>query len=167
VEKKLFKIGNSVALVIDKPLRATLGIKATTLVRVTTDGQRLIVEPCGERSEEVQRSLNVSEKIRAQAVAWDLLTRYDMSNHRFERLSSGWDARGRLRSHRYKMWVEDVDWATLTDAERRVVRRFEVAHRVLRSGATWEAAIAEALGAEPFDREDPAERAAGSSFTRR
>ena len=43
--KKLTKHGNSLALVIDKPILELLGIDADTPLSVTTDGACLIVSP--------------------------------------------------------------------------------------------------------------------------
>lgn len=78
MEKKLVAIGNSVALFIDKPLRSALGIKATTLVRVMTDGRRLIVEPCGERTREQRRTTAITEQMQARAVIRSMVYNYDV-----------------------------------------------------------------------------------------
>lgn len=43
--KKLTKHGNSLALVIDRPILDLLKIEPETLLEVSTDGQRLIVAP--------------------------------------------------------------------------------------------------------------------------
>ena len=43
--KHLTKHGNSLALVIDKPVLELLGIDAETPLSVTTDGQCLVVSP--------------------------------------------------------------------------------------------------------------------------
>ncbi|MBK7930491.1 MAG: AbrB/MazE/SpoVT family DNA-binding domain-containing protein [Bryobacterales bacterium] len=43
--KKLTKHGNSLALVIDRPILDLLHIDADTPLEITTDGQRLIVAP--------------------------------------------------------------------------------------------------------------------------
>ena len=45
--KKLTKHGNSLALVIDKPVLDLLKIDADTPLEITTDGQTLIVAPAG------------------------------------------------------------------------------------------------------------------------
>lgn len=64
--------------------------------------------------------------------------------------------------HGYQSWVEDKDWDTITEAERRVVRRVEASYWALCKNATWDEAIAAALVAEPFDPEDPSERDVGA-----
>ncbi len=45
MEKKLTKHGNSLALVIDKPVLDLLDIDADTTLSVTTDGRCLIIAP--------------------------------------------------------------------------------------------------------------------------
>lgn len=48
--KTLTKHGNSLALVIDKPILELLKIDADTPLSITTDGKSLIVSPaCGKR----------------------------------------------------------------------------------------------------------------------
>ena len=164
VEKKLVSVGNSVALVLDKPLRETLGIKPTTLVRVMTDGRRLIIEPCGEKPAVVKRAEAISERTQAMRVAWDLLTRFSIPNDRFAQVCSGWGTCRRLKILYYKMWTESVDWEHITAGERSVVRRFEVLHAVLeRTKGKWDEALAEALAKVPFNPDDPAERDAGAN----
>ena len=48
--KKLTKHGNSLALVIDKPVLDLLGFDADTPLRVTTDGANLIISAAGSRA---------------------------------------------------------------------------------------------------------------------
>lgn len=43
--KRLSTVGNSIALVLDKPIRDQLGIGRDTVVALSTDGKCLIVEP--------------------------------------------------------------------------------------------------------------------------
>lgn len=45
MQKKLTKHGNSLALVIDRPILDLLKIDADTALEITTDGQVLIVSP--------------------------------------------------------------------------------------------------------------------------
>lgn len=52
--KKLTKHGNSLALVIDRPILDLLNIGAETTLDLSTDGQRLIVAPA-EPSERRQK----------------------------------------------------------------------------------------------------------------
>ena len=43
--KKLSAIGNSLGLVIDRPILDLLGIAKDTLLEITTDGKALIIRP--------------------------------------------------------------------------------------------------------------------------
>ena len=47
--KKLTKTGNSLALVLDKPLLESLGIDADTPLEISTDGEVLIISPVREK----------------------------------------------------------------------------------------------------------------------
>jgi antitoxin MazE len=48
MRKNLSVIGNSLGLVIEKPILELLNITRETELEVTTDGQRLIIEPVRE-----------------------------------------------------------------------------------------------------------------------
>jgi antitoxin MazE len=45
VKKKLSAVGNSLGLVIEKPILELLNIDRDTELEMTTDGDRLIIEP--------------------------------------------------------------------------------------------------------------------------
>jgi antitoxin MazE len=45
MRKKLSAVGNSFGLVIDKPILELLNIDRETELEITTDGERLIIEP--------------------------------------------------------------------------------------------------------------------------
>jgi antitoxin MazE len=46
--KKLTRLGNSLALLIDKPILDLLKITADTPIEITTDGRRLVVTPLAD-----------------------------------------------------------------------------------------------------------------------
>ena len=50
--KKLTKTGNSLALVLDKPLLQQLGIDEDTDLEISTNGDVLVVTPVRDRSRE-------------------------------------------------------------------------------------------------------------------
>jgi len=50
--KKLTRTGNSLALVIDKPLLETLGIDENTELEISTNGDLLVVTPVRDRARE-------------------------------------------------------------------------------------------------------------------
>ena len=47
--KKLTKTGNSLALVLDRPLLDQVGIDADTTVEVSTDGQVIVISPVRDK----------------------------------------------------------------------------------------------------------------------
>ncbi len=48
MRKKLSAIGNSLGIVIEKPILELLKIDRDTELEMTTDGKRLVLEPVGE-----------------------------------------------------------------------------------------------------------------------
>jgi antitoxin component of MazEF toxin-antitoxin module len=60
--KKLIQHGNSVALVIDKPIMEILNITNETTFELTTDGRNLILSPQNEYTQE-KDIINSLEKI--------------------------------------------------------------------------------------------------------
>lgn len=45
MKKNLTVVGNSLGIIIEKPILDLLGINKETLLEMITDGQRLIIEP--------------------------------------------------------------------------------------------------------------------------
>jgi antitoxin MazE len=56
MRKNLTVIGNSLGLIIEKPILDLLGFSRDTELEITTDGRRLVIEPVGqiERSERIR-----------------------------------------------------------------------------------------------------------------
>ena len=48
MRKKLTRHGNSLALVIDKPVLELLGVDADTMLDISTDGEVLLISPVKE-----------------------------------------------------------------------------------------------------------------------
>jgi antitoxin component of MazEF toxin-antitoxin module len=63
--KKLIKHGNSLALVIDKPILEVLNVSGDTPFEITTDGRNLILSPQSEGNGE-QDIIKSLEKINAK-----------------------------------------------------------------------------------------------------
>ncbi len=59
MQKTLIKHGNSLALVIDKPILDMLQISADTPLEISTNGDQLLVTPCRDKSRQkkIQGSL--------------------------------------------------------------------------------------------------------------
>jgi len=60
--KKLIQHGNSVALVLDKPILELLSVNVDTLFEITTDGKNIILSPQSEINQEID-ILSALEKI--------------------------------------------------------------------------------------------------------
>lgn len=60
MKKKLSAIGNSLGIVIEKPILELLDIDRETELEMTTDGQRLIIEPVRQRR---RRVLDAAKKV--------------------------------------------------------------------------------------------------------
>lgn len=62
--KKLTKHGNSLALIIDRPVLDLLKIEVDTPLEISTDGQVLIITPVAdeERRDKFQRALNSANR---------------------------------------------------------------------------------------------------------
>ena len=60
MQKNLVKHGNSMALVIEKPILELLGADAKTLFDISTDGQALVLTPVpdSKRGEDFQTALD-------------------------------------------------------------------------------------------------------------
>ena len=68
--KKLTKTGNSLALVLDKPLLDRTGIDANTHLEVSTDGQVIVVSPLREKRRTLKLKKLVEEAHREYAGAF-------------------------------------------------------------------------------------------------
>ena len=66
----LIRHGNSLALVIEKPILELLGVDATTLFDITTDGYALILTPVKNtrRESEFQDAVNKANKKHYEAL---------------------------------------------------------------------------------------------------
>ncbi len=56
--KKLSKYGNSLAVLIEKPILELLNITEHTQIRISTDGNRIIIEPLSEQKQTEAVSAN-------------------------------------------------------------------------------------------------------------
>lgn len=63
MNKRLSKYGNSLALVIDKPILELLNIKEDTVLKITTDGTRITISPIVESQSNI---LNISDNKQMQ-----------------------------------------------------------------------------------------------------
>ncbi|MEX0849674.1 MAG: AbrB/MazE/SpoVT family DNA-binding domain-containing protein [Candidatus Dependentiae bacterium] len=69
MNKKLTKLGNSFALIIDKPILKLLNITAGTTLKIGTDGKKIIIEP-------VIESKKISKDKKLQKLYEELVQEY-------------------------------------------------------------------------------------------
>ena len=71
--KKLSKHGNSLAILIDKPILNLLNINEHTHINIKTDGVNIIIEPV-----RVQSSSTISENAKVQELYEELVDKYNI-----------------------------------------------------------------------------------------
>lgn len=71
--KKLSKHGNSLAILIDKPILDLLNINENTQVKIKTDGINIIIEPIKKQP----KSLKISDDTKMQSLYEELIEKYD------------------------------------------------------------------------------------------
>lgn len=71
--KKLSKHGNSLAILIDKPILDLLNINENTYINIKTDGTNIIIEPIQPES----TTKNVSDNPKIQKLYEELIEKYD------------------------------------------------------------------------------------------
>jgi antitoxin MazE len=76
VIKKLSKYGNSLAVLIDKPILELLNINETTQLRISTDGNNIIIEPV--RKERNAPGI-VSDDPKKQAIYEEIVEKYNIA----------------------------------------------------------------------------------------
>ena len=146
MQKQLSVFGNSLALVIDKPIRDLLGITRNTRLHISTDGRRIVIEPLApeEHKPAVDRP-PLAVRLDALPVFDELAHRYCMSQERFQRLSH----EPKLRLMAYRGWLDYHDLDKATDAERGTMMRLQACLSELRAGKSWDDAIAAARASFP------------------
>lgn len=102
MQKTLTPLGNSLALVIEKPFRRLLGISQHTVLEVSCDGRRLIVEPLSVAKVLAQRA-EEGELLDAKQTAFLFDQKYCMTNEQFTRLTG---EQGPYAFARYLMRVD-------------------------------------------------------------
>jgi antitoxin component of MazEF toxin-antitoxin module len=71
--KKFSKHGNSLAVLIDKPILELLNIDENTSIKIKTDGINIIIEPVRE----LVVKTRISDDMRLQKLYEDLIEKYD------------------------------------------------------------------------------------------
>jgi bifunctional DNA-binding transcriptional regulator/antitoxin component of YhaV-PrlF toxin-antitoxin module len=147
MQKTLSRIGNSYALVIEKPLRRLLGIHPGTLLKVWTDGRRLVIEPTNDvapRPEPPKPVPVPAPRIVPPATPeftiGRLLDHHGMTQEQFDRVSH--------KPMRPIQLALVLQGGSTNSEYLGSLRRFEECLRVLDAGGSWDDAIAAALAGE-------------------
>jgi antitoxin component of MazEF toxin-antitoxin module len=137
MEKQLTVIGNSLGLIIDKPLRRVLGVGRKTRLRLSVDGGRLIVEPVRDRepgatpAREIVTSFQ-ARKAAARAAFDELVVTWGLTQEHLTALGSCWSVA------LYRDWLavsrDDIGLQPAFD-------RVTVCLQAMRVGRSWEEAI--------------------------
>lgn len=184
MKKRLCMIGNSLAVIIDAPIRRMLNLGTRSVLRVTTDGRRIIIEPTGEILEPSELR-NARRALRARSEAETSARKTGDGDDRYEEIDLyglGMDARSifleladrrgmnpdRLaaiwhepnpRYLRIGAWLSDPNCAVnANEAELASILRMRRCRELLRAGATWDVALRDVLQAFPKQQPEPSSR---------
>jgi len=159
MQKRLNVLGNSLALVIDKSLRRVLGIGRDTILQVSTDGRRILIEPTGE----LHVPTVTATEIDAPRVFDTLMRRFNMSKVQFDLLAA---VPIRIMAYRGGLGLPCDE-----PAHRVTMERLAACLRHLLAKATWDDAVRATLEEVPYppastqerSTERPANRASSPS----
>jgi antitoxin component of MazEF toxin-antitoxin module len=150
MEKHLQRYGNSLALVIEKPILRALGIGRNTKLTMRTDGRRLIIEPLPDVFEPVVDPDVERLKLDANEVATRLLREHKMWQPQVDRLWPGcWSPL--LYTSRAEGWSSGTK-ATEDDVQ--TMHRMETCLLALQDKKSWDEAIEAALQRWPVTCRD-------------
>jgi antitoxin MazE len=163
MRKRLTFVGNSLGLVIERPILDLLNITKDTELEVTTDGRRLIIEPAASQNEAPTLPASIQPDNRSPVddhpdarefadpqrtiELLDQLVRLKMDNDRFRKLHHAQNYRNTITAHRSycTMLVERRASFRVGETNAVTAQRLSWCLDQLRAGQSWEVAIAEAL----------------------
>lgn len=130
MHKQLIRVGNSLAVVIDKPLRMLLDIAPETLLRMWTDGRRIILEPEG-----VPRAVTPPEELTIRQIVHELIDVHGIDRNHVAIIH------GMTKPPFSPMLA--VGWSqTLakisTERDAVIMRRYHACLKSRRAGVSWE-----------------------------
>lgn len=73
MKKKLIKHGNSLAIIIDKPILKLLDIDEEVELKITTEGDKIIIEPSRKKSKSIGK---ISKDKKLQDAYKDIIKKY-------------------------------------------------------------------------------------------
>ncbi len=74
MEKKLSRYGNSLALIIDKPILELLHINENTVLQISTDGEKITITPQNKQS--LSSKYKVSDDLAVQKAFEETMSEY-------------------------------------------------------------------------------------------
>lgn len=153
MRKYLTPVGDSLGLVLEKPILDLIGLTAEMPVEVTWDGARLVVEPIRDPDARRDPARPLLESgtdftVRANTVPLldELVAKFGMDNARFRALHHLPYAN--IEAHR-KYCSESTTKFHAGGTNVQTANRLTVALGKLRTGASWSEAIDEALRQYP------------------
>ena len=77
MKKKLSRFGNSLGLIIDKPILELLNIKEDTMLHIRTNGRQLIITPeTSEQNPAIKAKYKISDDPKLQKLFEEMLINY-------------------------------------------------------------------------------------------
>jgi antitoxin component of MazEF toxin-antitoxin module len=151
MRKTLIPIGNSFGLVIDRPILELLKMTRDTVLELTTDGRRLIIEPAEPSPARPATAPLVAKETEAAALDYGdpsvsativdtLVDRFHMDNERFGKLHHARNYDNTFKRHLDYCAAHTGRFQTGGTNER-TARRLDECLRALQAGHPWEAAI--------------------------
>ena len=150
MQKHLSRIGNSLGLLIDRPILRMLGITQKTPLRVSHDGKRILIEPVRvplptAAPAPMPDPYAQLEAIDAEQTARELYNLWGMEDAHVEALHH----RPGLGVWRYMAWAETYGMNPHDDDDRQSAQRLAACLDERRAGKEWPEAIAAALVSFP------------------
>lgn len=147
MKKTLVPVGNSLGLIIERPILELLGIGRDSLLHLSTDGRRLIVEPLSQPVADVKPSavanapavpeLDFCDPRVSAKLVDDLASRHQMDDKLFRRLHHAQNYKNTLKRHREYGPGRFRRGGT----NEQTARRMHECLRALDSGQPWDQAI--------------------------
>jgi len=142
-EKHLVRVGNSLGIVLDKPVLRAMGLGRKTRVRVRTDGYLIVIEPTQKPPFEPGRAAREVHSVRL-ACALDTARALgdELSPDQMAQLGAGRIVLSSYRSSLARKTSFDARWLTVIDRLDRVREAFDRRRNSVE-------AVADALAAIP------------------
>jgi antitoxin component of MazEF toxin-antitoxin module len=142
MEKHLVPFGNSLGIVIDRPICKLLRLTRNTPLKITTDGRRIVIEPVDAPA------ILPAEQLDVVRVVYTVADSMPFELH--EQLHPA--ITGRRSCVTALIWARRV-MADPQPGDELFVRRYQRCLDAKRAGVSWEAAVATAINDVPVPEE--------------